>query len=519
MRPTRGNAADLPGSCRFRRAGRPLGLSRPLAALVSCLAVVPLWTTAGAIAAEPPAAAAAETVVEIDTRFTVQGSLLATVNATAAAADTPTEAAVTTLEVEPHAVNADATIRYRQATSEGGRNAAGQTAVRQYLAAGAALEIAGQEVRQQLPAEARQVFWTEADGRLEPWLADGFVTRQERDLLSVPFDLWWQDVLSPPADSEAASWTLDPAGLARLLWIDTVESADVVATVDQIDANEVTVRFNGSVAGAVDGAATAIDVDGTYCWAAGGAAGPGVTRLKARIRERRQAGHAGPGLDVEAVVETTCRPAGGPVADLASSGQAGPEDDNGRDHGAEKRRPRRGPGRPGFLWLTDPRGRFDLVHDGRWRLIERQSGRTVLRLVDRGSLLAQATIVPLPPTADPPELEVFRRDIERSLEGQFNHVVSASESRRSDGTRLLRVSSAGEADDLPFRWIHYHLSHPEGGRASVSFMVEAGLVDRFAEADRRLVDGFSLAVSQLRPGDGPKLGQRQASRLTAPRRD
>ena len=156
--------------------------------------------------------------------------------------------------------------------------------------------------------------------------------------------------------------------------------------------------------------------------------------------------------------------------------------------------PRRGPGRPGNLWLADPYGRFNLVYDDGWRIIEQQSDQTVLRLIDHGRLLGQVSIVPLPPTAEAPGLAAFQDDIECSLAGQFNHLVEATESRRSNGTRILRVASDGEADGLPFRWIHYHVATGNGAQATLSFMVESGQQERFGEADRLFVDGFVITA-------------------------
>lgn len=450
-------------------------------------------STAAAAKVEPAAGPVTPAPhIETLTRLTVNGTLRAAVGAVAEpAGEAGDKPAATALEVVEHAVAAEATLRYLEQPAGDGE-LGDRPVIRRYHRAEACLTVDTTEIVSSLPPAAREVRWAIADGQLRPWLAAGFLTRSERDLLTVPFDPAWQAALEPPADASAGTtWTLKPAGLARLLCIDTIESGAVTATVEQAEDSLLAVQLAGRVVGGVDGVPTKIQLEGSYRWRIAGPAEAGLADVKARISEQRQAGHVTPGLDIEATVETTCRRIEQDEAEKTVVQP--PETAATADQPAV---PRRGPGRPGCLWLADSRGRFDLVHDDRWRMIGQQTGQTVLRLIDRGQLLGQVTIIPLPPGPAAPTLDVFQRDIERSLEGQFNHVVSAGESQRSDGTTILRVASEGEADGLPFRWIHYHVTGPSGGRASLSFMVEVGQLKRFGEADREFVDGFALITDR-----------------------
>lgn len=446
-----------------------------------------------AVLASPEAAVAADSLPagragnwQVLTRFSASGSLRAAVAAPIPPDEETPPGETATLEVVEHAVAVNATLQYvERPAAAAASGVAGRTVERHYDRAEAVLQIDDTTVRTILPSDAEVVLITAADGRLHPWLADGFVTREERDLLTLPFDPAWHAAVSPPAAAAAGTtWTLTTDGLAALLCIDTVTGGEVTATVKQAEADLLTVSLAGEVRGAVDGVPTVIDLSASYRWDASQLSDTGLIGLEAQLHERRQAGHITPGLDIEATVEITRRQA---VAASDDSRQAP------KTFATASRPPRRGPGQPGSLWLSDPHGRFDLVYGTRWRAIEQQADQTVLRLIDEGRLLGQASIIPLPPTGDAPSLAAFQRDIERSLTGQFNHLVSAAESRRSDGTQILRVASDGEADGLPFRWVHYHLTAANGGQATLSFMVESGQLERFGEADQQLVDGFAVA--------------------------
>ena len=121
-----------------------------------------------------------------------------------------------------------------------------------------------------------------------------------------------------------------------------------------------------------------------------------------------------------------------------------------------------------------------------------------MRLMDRGALVAQCSILPLPRTAaeKPPELETVRRDVERSLGDQFGQIIAAEATTRGDGTRVVRVVAEGTAEDRPFRWIHQILTDPAGYRAAVTCMHEPAMAERFGVADRELVAGLVLVADR-----------------------
>jgi hypothetical protein len=223
------------------------------------------------------------------------------------------------------------------------------------------------------------------------------------------------------------------------------------------------------------------------------------------IRERRQASHVAPGFDVEArlLVARASLDSGlekdfGQQAEPAADVAATPV----RPGTGEVQPPRRrGEGGPGRVWYRDPQGRFDLVHDVRWRRVEDGPNGLVMRLVDRGALVGQCSMTSLPQAtaASLPTRDDVQRDVERSLSGQVVRSDAAEESDRADGLRIVRLASSGTAGRLPFRWIHYVLAAQDGSRVSVTFMFEESMQQRFGDADRPLIEGLRLPA--VRPGE------------------
>jgi hypothetical protein len=389
-----------------------------------------------------------------------------------------------------------------------GSAAAEHGVIRRYRDAAADVRVEESVRTARLPADARTLRAVLEGATPTPSLATGFLTREELDLLETPFDPLLLDRLLPEAAPPVGgSWTVPADAVAGLLAIDTVEAGTLDATLAEVGDGRAEVKFSGIIDGAADGVPTHVVVEGTYAVPAAAAGGmrldAGITNLAVKIQERREASHVAPGFDVEArlTVARTATEERADVADAAAESAASGDR-------------RRGAGRPGFVWQRGAAGRYDLVHDARWRVIEDGPDGLVMRLVDRGALVAQCSIIALPraPALAAPTIAEVERDLQRSLAGQFGRLEHSSEATRSDGVRLVRVVVTGRADGLPFRWIHAVLTDDDGDRVAVTCTLEDALEKRFGTADRELVDGIQL------PGDGESAGKTAEGHETTPDR-
>lgn len=386
------------------------------------------------------------------------------------------------------------------------------TVGRRYIDATAELRVDGEPRRTSVAADARSVKVVLRGTTPAPFLEGGFLTREERDLLETPFDVLLVDALRP-ADAVAVggSWEIAGDVVAGLLAIDTVESGGMTARLESVADGVATVTISGIVDGAVDGVPAHVTIEGSFSAAASAATTADAVKVTGRVvglgvtlRERREASHVAPGFDVEARLSIART-----APDGESSAEPAPPTPSKHPHR------RQGTGRPGLVWHRDEAGRYDLVHDDRWRAIEDGPDGLVMRLVDSGALVAQCAIIPLPrgTAGSAPTIVEVERDIERSLAGQFGRIEHASEAVRSDGVRIVRVVTAGRADGLPFRWIHCVLVAGDGERLAVTCMLEASMEKRFARADRELVDGVGLPAGALGAGESATTADDREARL------
>jgi hypothetical protein len=450
--------------------------------------LIVLWALA-CPAAEPADGPEAAGGDQIELTLRVQGDLFAT----AAAGADPVR--------RPISLEARFEFVERPLTDAGGDGV-----TRRYSIARADIETDGHRAEQRLARDARDVLFRLEGTTPRPYLAEGFLARDEAELLDVPFDPLLIDSLQPDHPVAAgASWKL-PADLAAgLLAIDTVESGGITASLAEVGDGRATMTLEGTVVGAADGVPTRIQVTGRATAQAASdddqtwrIEGP-ITTLEATIAERREAGWIAPGLDLEATVTIKRSPAATPTESLAA-GTSEPTPAADELAAPEADRPA-GKGRPGVVWHRHHRGRYASVLDARWRVVEDGPEGLVLRLSDRGRLVAQCSILPLPRVASEaaPSEETVRGDVRRSLGEQFGLLAESESATRDDGTRVVRVVAEGAADGRAFRWIHYVLTDPAGHRVAVTFMHEPALIDRFAAADRELVAGLVV-----RPDAAPR---------------
>jgi hypothetical protein len=149
-------------------------------------------------------------------------------------------------------------------------------------------------------------------------------------------------------------------------------------------------------------------------------------------------------------------------------------------------------------------GEFTLLHDRRWHVVADNQASTILRLVDRGDLIAQCNISRL---KDMPEgkqlaLDAFQEEVGSTLGkgpegGTANktterQVVNADQATTDNGLRQLRVVVAGAVQEVPVQWTYYHLSDSKGRNIALVFTMDARLVERFAELDRSMISSLEL---------------------------
>lgn len=301
---------------------------------------------------------------------------------------------------------------------------------------------------------------------------DGTLTRDELDLLDVPGNsLLIERLLPAEAVVVGQQWPHDDKLLARLLSIDAISQSDVTSTLKQLDRDAARCEIGGTLQGAIHGVSTEIEVAGKYKF---DLLERRITWFALLIKERRSIGHVGPGIDAVAKLQMRIIP-GAETPHLDPDVVA----ESAFTPSAELLQ----------LEYTSAPGQFRLAFDRRWHVMVDDAEVLAMRMVDRGDLVAQCNVSPLPRTRPEslPTLARFQQDIKRSLDKHFVQFVQASESTSPRGYRVYRVVVSGEVAQLPIQWNYYLVADPSGRHTVLAFSVEAEMVELLGQSDAAIV--------------------------------
>ncbi|MHB8863489.1 MAG: hypothetical protein ACYC6N_13890 [Pirellulaceae bacterium] len=349
-------------------------------------------------------------------------------------------------------------------------------AVRHYDTAEAVIEYREGAVRPQLREDRRIVAVRVAEpGDVVLFSPLGPLDRDELDLVSVPGNSAMIDVLLPNRRvSVGETWKLDSDWTASLAGLDAVHRSNVQCKLDRVEKGLAIVHCQGVISGAADGVSSEITVAAKYSF---DTQRKRISWFAMTIQEKRALGHAYPGLDVTARVQ---------MAIAKKSNVPALHESVLADLNLTADDPAR------LLEFRSPAGGFEMLVDRRWHAMIEREDVSVLRLVDRGDLIAQCNLSALPPLESGETFSIvdFQQDVKRALADHFGEYVTASETVTDSGLHVMRVVITGKISELPIEWVYYHLTDEQGRRASCVYTYESALADRFGASDQSLLSSF-----------------------------
>lgn len=386
----------------------------------------------------------------------------------------------TKVERLPIKVTAELDYVQRLSTTSGipgSKTAADGRMLRYYRGAKATMKLRDSEMQQTLSDSRRLMMADIAGDQAVLFSPAGPLTREELELVDVPASQLVTTALLPGKSVAIGdTWTYDDAIICRLLGLEAVQQQSIVAKLEKVEIGVAMIALEGKVSGAVGGVASDIELKGRANFDLGTKV---VSWLVLAIRENRSIGHAQPGFEAVTKLRMVAAPAASAPEFAADQLSGLPLEPNA--------------GSP-LMLLKSERGAYELIHDRRWRTMIDRSDVTILRMVDRGDLVAQCNISRLPPLAKDKQLTMdgFQADIRRTLGKNFGEIIDATEQQTDSGLRMLRVTASGVSQELPIQWTYYNISNTDGEQLSLVVTMESKLVEKFPEVDRELTTNIRL---------------------------
>ncbi len=395
--------------------------------------------------------------------------------------------------VQTQPLEVDARLRYQERMRERAEDPWKRRAARHYEEAFASIRVGEALVNRRLPPEQALILVTAETGDQRLFAPDQPLRREELELLDVHASSVLVDRLLPrrPVALEER-WAVDPRVLADVFSLDAVHETDVEGGLVGVEESTARIEWTGRIEGSAGGVAAdlAVRARGNFDLHQ-----RRLTWFAVSMRETRAIGHAQPGFEVTARLQMTLRPSS--EADVLTEQRLA-----GLAWEAPNSR---------LLRYQPARSHYRLLADRRWRALIDRHDLSVLRLVDRGELVAQCNISELPDT-DPGQhlaLEAFQTQIRQTLGEQFGQFVAATQEGGPEGRRVLRVAVAGLASGIPIQWVYYHISTPDGRQVAFAFTLESREVERLGTLDREMIESFEFRPRPAAP---------RAARMASPAR-
>lgn len=386
----------------------------------------------------------------------------------------------------PLKLNADAQYRYFERRLSGtGRDAETLRAARLYRFASNDTEVAPADAPAgnapkkstlKLP-ETRHLIV--AQGRREgPFLysATATLTYDQLDLLRTPGDsLSLLSLLPREEIAPGETWKPESWAVQMLCGIEAMTKGEITCKLEEVDAASARVTFTGSADGATLGATTTVQLAGEFTY---DRTAKMIARARIQQTEGRSIGAVMPGLEVTANVT------------LERSLGEGAAETNLLNDKAVADIPLEPATEMQFLRFESWGLRF--YHDRNWYQFHQTNEVAVFRLMEQGSLIAQANVSPIPAAATGSHTseEQFQTDIRQSLGKRLKGITKTEQLQPRNATDrrfLFRVTVEGEADGVPMTWFYHLCAAPTGQQASFVFAVETKNLAKFMNRDQGLI--------------------------------
>lgn len=146
------------------------------------------------------------------------------------------------------------------------------------------------------------------------------------------------------------------------------------------------------------------------------------------------------------------------------------------------------------LRYADPRGRYQFVYPRDWHVTGQTDAHLVLRLLDRGEFVAQATVTAWK-KADPGKhaaAEEFKKAIAESPGWAPVKVIEDGESPTDGGRWLYRFVAEGRMEEVPVVQSFHLLAGPQGDQIVVTFAMKPEKAKGIGTRDLSLVNAIEF---------------------------
>ncbi|HTU21306.1 MAG TPA: hypothetical protein VMG10_24850, partial [Gemmataceae bacterium] len=374
----------------------------------------------------------------------------------------------------PLKLEADAVHEYPERILIVGRDGLVQKTARIYDTAKATIAVNGERVELSLRPDRRLFVAQNHEDQRLVYSPSGPLTREECQLTADQFDSAAVTGLLPGKEvSVGDTWKVHAPVVQALCNFEGLTEHNLTGKLDSVSGDTATFSLTGTAAGIDVGALVKVKIEAT------GRFDLKAKRLVALEWKQKDERDQGPVSPVEVVESTTTlkreaieQPAA--LSDVALVPV--PQDWEP-------------PAPMTQLDYRDPQSRYSLLYPRCWHITAQVKDQLVMRCMDRGNFVAQATLTPWKKADKGKHLtpEEFKQAMNEMAGWEPEKILQAGEVPSDNGRWVYRYSTSGHTDGITAVQNCYLVATPEGEQLIVVFTMTPKQVDKLGARDLSLI--------------------------------
>jgi hypothetical protein len=336
-----------------------------------------------------------------------------------------------------------------------------------------------EKIGRSLPDDRRLVVAVRSSEGMLCFSPAGALTRDELDLVTEHFNPQCLAGLLPgKAVNVGDTWSVSPAAAQAACAFDGLVKNALAGKLTASADGKATFAIEGTAEGIEHGAKVTLTINATGTF---DLATKRITELTWKQKDEREQGPVAPASQVEATVTLKRQFLAEAPKELADAALANVP---------------KGEIPPAMLLLrhADPKGRYSLVYPRDWHITGLTDQHLILRLLDKGEFIAQATVMPwkkVDPGKHTPA-EEFKKAANATPGWTAGRVLEDAETAAPDGRWLYRIVAEGKMDELPVVQSFSIVADAQGEQAAMTVAMKPEKAKAVGARDRELLNAITF---------------------------
>lgn len=353
---------------------------------------------------------------------------------------------------------------------------------RLYETAKASISVDGNRSERTLRADRRLFVAQRHKDQALTYSPSGPLTREELDLTASQFDSAAVIGLLPGKDMTVGeSWKVSSSVVQALCNFEGLTEHSLTGKLDSVTADTATFSFNGTASGIDLGAIAKLKIEAVGRF---DLKTKRLVSLEWKQKDERDQGPVSPASVLESTTTLKRRPIDQPntLTDVALVSVPSDWD---------------APTPMMQLDYREPQGRYSMLYPREWHITAQVKEQLVLRCMDRGDFVAQATLTPWKKADKGKHMtpEEFKQAMNDMAGWEPEKELQAGEVPSDNGRWIYRYSSSGQMDGVATVQNCYLIATAEGEQMIVVFTMTPKQVDKLGARDLSLIGSVEIPAS------------------------